>query len=132
MPHAYRRVGAAHRRIPTALGQVAPREATVHDSKAGRAVNRCSTACGAIHLARADEPLTIRMLREAGRDVTEFPGGGEHLVVFVHGLFEDERAWEWEAGSFGERLERDLGVTALHVRYNSGLRISDNGASFER
>ena len=126
----YRRVGAAHRRIPTALGQVAPRGATVHDSKAGRAVLPLLNGLWGDHLAHADEPLTIRMsLREAGRDVTEFPGGGEHLVVFVHGLFEDERAWECEAGSFGERLERDLGVTALHVRYNSGLRISDNGAS---
>ncbi len=126
----YRRVGAAHRRIPAALGQVAPREVTVHDSKAGRAVLPLVNGLWGDHLAGADEPLAIRMsLREAGRDVTEFPDGGEHLVFFVHGLFEDERAWECDAGSFGERLERDRGVTALHVRYNSGLRISDDGAS---
>ena len=57
----YRRVGAAHRRIPTALGQVAPRGATVHDSKAGRAVLPLLNGLWGDHLAHADEPLTIRM-----------------------------------------------------------------------
>ena len=124
----YRTVGVAHRRIPAALGHVAPQDASVHDSAAGRAVLPLLNGLWGDHLAEAGEPLSIRMsLRDGGRDVTTVPHGQEHLVFFLHGLFEDERAWECEAGSFGSRLEQDLGVTALHVRYNSGLRISDNG-----
>ncbi len=125
----YRRVGAAHRRIPAVLGNVAPADAGVQDSKAGRVVMPLINGLWGDHLARADEPLAIRMaLRVDGRDVDAFPHGREHLVFFIHGLFEDERAWACETGSFGSRLEQDLEVTSLHVRYNSGLRISDNGA----
>ncbi|MCB0900071.1 MAG: hypothetical protein KDC40_14745 [Actinobacteria bacterium] len=124
----YRIVGAAHRRIPAALGRVAPRDAKVQDSTAARAVLPLINGLWGDHLAGADEPLAIRMsLRENGEDVDAFSLGAAHLVFFVHGLFEDEGAWDCEAGSFGSRLERDLGVSSLHVRYNSGLRISDNG-----
>jgi pimeloyl-ACP methyl ester carboxylesterase len=49
------------------------------------------------------------------------------VVVFVHGLFETEHAWGSE--SYGARLARDLGVTPLYVRYNTGRHISENGRS---
>lgn len=128
----YRRVGAAHRRIPAVLGQLAPADAAPGGNRAGQAVLPLVNGLWGDHLARADEQLAIRMaVRRGGRDVsdiaTAFPQGREHLVVFIHGLFEDERAWESDGGSFGARLERDLDVTALHIRYNSGLRISENG-----
>jgi pimeloyl-ACP methyl ester carboxylesterase len=51
----------------------------------------------------------------------------DRVVVFVHGLFETELAWGRE--SYGDRLARDLGVTPLYVRYNSGRHISENGRS---
>jgi pimeloyl-ACP methyl ester carboxylesterase len=129
----YQRVGAAHRRIPEVLGQMAPeRGEPVTGSRAGQVVLPLVHGLWGDHLAGADEPLTIRMaVRRDGRDVRDiagaFPEASEHLVVFVHGLFEDERAWDSEDGSFGCRLERDRGVTSLHIRYNSGLRISENG-----
>jgi pimeloyl-ACP methyl ester carboxylesterase len=59
----------------------------------------------------------------APRDLTV----GPRVVVFLHGLFETEHAWGREP--YGARLERDLGVTSLYVRYNSGRRISENGRS---
>jgi pimeloyl-ACP methyl ester carboxylesterase len=47
------------------------------------------------------------------------------VVVFIHGLFETEYAWGRD--SYGARLERDLGITPLWVRYNTGRHISENG-----
>src|SRR5687768_2035835 len=47
------------------------------------------------------------------------------LAVFVHGLFETERAWRYGGGPrYGDRLP---GWTPVYVRYNSGRRISENG-----
>jgi pimeloyl-ACP methyl ester carboxylesterase len=43
---------------------------------------------------------------------------------------ETERSWRLGgAETYGARLERDLGVTAVDVRYNSGRHISENGRS---
>ncbi|MGY1897677.1 esterase/lipase family protein [Nocardia gipuzkoensis] len=56
---------------------------------------------------------------------------GSHVVVFLHGLVETEHAWRFGGGStYAERLESDTGCTALHVRYNSGLHISENAGQF--
>ncbi|HEX8121045.1 MAG TPA: alpha/beta hydrolase [Solirubrobacteraceae bacterium] len=52
------------------------------------------------------------------------------LVVFLHGLMETERSWRLgDREPYGERLERDLGCTAVELRYNTGRRISENGRS---
>jgi hypothetical protein len=65
-----------------------------------------------------------------------FPDAGSRLVVFVHGLVQDEAAWSQREYKFpvdgrpyGERLRDDLGLTPVYVRYNSGLRVSTNGQS---
>src|SRR3954469_19214704 len=61
-----------------------------------------------------------------------FPGARSRLVVFLHGLMETE--FSWGAGGhepYGARLERDLGATAVYVRYNSGRHISENGRSLD-
>jgi pimeloyl-ACP methyl ester carboxylesterase len=46
---------------------------------------------------------------------------------------ETEFSWRWgarETGeSYGTLLERELGLTPVYVRYNSGRRISENGRS---
>ncbi|WP_063020567.1 lipase family alpha/beta hydrolase [Nocardia niwae] len=56
---------------------------------------------------------------------------GAHVVVFLHGLVESEHAWRLGGGpTYAERLEGDVGCTALQVRYNSGLHISENAAQF--
>src|SRR5215213_92598 len=46
------------------------------------------------------------------------------LAVFVHGLCENDASWR---GGYGGRLRSELGYTPLYLRYNTGLRVSDNG-----
>lgn len=98
-------------------------------------------------LHREGSALSVPMtLRHAGTDVPVHPEslrtayGSEHtrLAVFVHGLVETEHSWRYRAQerwgdptvSYGSRLAEDLGYLPLWVRYNSGLRISSNGAAF--
>jgi pimeloyl-ACP methyl ester carboxylesterase len=91
-------------------------------------------------LAEEDSPLAIEMaVRVAGRDLpltrdevaAAFPGATGRVVVFAHGLGESEDAWRLRAsergGTYATRLARELGTTAVFVRFNSGLHISDNG-----
>jgi pimeloyl-ACP methyl ester carboxylesterase len=95
-------------------------------------------------LEREDSELSIETeLRLSGRPVAldraalaeAYPDATSRLVVFVHGLCETEGAWWLGAqrrwgdpdSTHGTRLARDLGVTPLYVRYNSGLHISDSG-----
>lgn len=87
-------------------------------------------------------PMT---LRQGGGDVAlnqeslqqAFPDASGGIVVFLHGLTENEGAWCFRArtrhGSrattYGTLLHQDLGITPVFVRYNTGLHISDNGRS---
>jgi len=58
-----------------------------------------------------------------------------HLCVFVHGLATTEWCWSINAerhwgdpgATYASMLARDLGVTPLYVRYNTGRRVQDNG-----
>jgi pimeloyl-ACP methyl ester carboxylesterase len=57
------------------------------------------------------------------------PAGGERLVVFLHGLCMNERCWRRPAhAEFAAWAERALGAGVAYLRYNTGLRISANGA----
>jgi len=61
--------------------------------------------------------------------VTAFPGATGCLVILVHGLVETERCWtatETQPG-LAEELESHVGTTPVPIRYNSGLRVSENG-----
>jgi pimeloyl-ACP methyl ester carboxylesterase len=72
------------------------------------------------------EPMCIRV---DGRPVApaDFPDAGPRVVVFLHGLFETEHAWGRDP--YGARLARDLDVTPVYVRFNTGRHISENGRS---
>jgi len=61
---------------------------------------------------------------------TSFPTATGRLVVLVHGLVETERCWfgSETAPGLAEALENDAGLTPISIRYNSGLRVSDNGS----
>jgi pimeloyl-ACP methyl ester carboxylesterase len=59
-----------------------------------------------------------------------FPHATDRLAVFIHGLSGDEFCWSWGAeDAYGTRLANDLGYTAVYLRYNSGLHISETGRS---
>ncbi|OWP63193.1 hypothetical protein CDA63_10070 [Hymenobacter amundsenii] len=89
--------------------------------------------------ARADRRAIAFSLRRYGADITvadlhltPAPGGRPRkTVVFLHGLMGDEIIWQTGNGPddlrFGPRLQQDLNVSCLYVRYNSGLHVSENG-----
>lgn len=76
---------------------------------------------------------------EAGALAQAFPATGGRLAVFLHGLTETERSWCYRAErhhgrpgiTYGTQLLADLGLTPVHLRYNTGRHISDNGRSLD-
>ena len=95
-------------------------------------------------LDREISELSLPMsLRFGGRDAAvepaalsvAYPDATARLAVFLPGLVETEDAWRYHAArhhgdptvTYGTLLQRDLGYTPVWVRYNTGLRISDNG-----
>jgi triacylglycerol lipase len=72
----------------------------------------------------ADIPATAWKLRQA------YPDASGHLVVFVHGLCENEESWlrsRAERPTYAERIAADTEATAVMLRYNTGLHVSENG-----
>jgi pimeloyl-ACP methyl ester carboxylesterase len=103
-----------------------------------------AAVCGAVgdHIEERHPELAPRMaVRLAGRDVplqpaslaAAFPRAERRVAVLLHGLCETEAAWGTPAlddeatGTYGDRLRRDLGRSPVLLRYNSGLRVSENG-----
>ena len=85
------------------------------------------------------EPMAVRVKGrvvqcEPGALARVFPRPSRRLVVFVHGLMGTEFPWGWYAaqnrgGTYGSRLARDLSLTPVYIRYNTGRHISENGRS---
>jgi pimeloyl-ACP methyl ester carboxylesterase len=79
------------------------------------------------------QPTSVRVQGERiGLDESwlrdAFPNASGHLAVFIHGLTGDEFCWSWGAeDAYGSRLASDLDCTAIYLRYNSGLHVSENG-----
>ncbi|RQP22025.1 alpha/beta hydrolase family protein [Piscinibacter terrae] len=56
-----------------------------------------------------------------------------NVLIFIHGLACDERSWfrrstsgSVSEGSYGERLAAERPVSALYVRYNTGMPVEHN------
>ena len=85
------------------------------------------------HLVESGNPLATEMsLRYEGVRVDPelpdpFPGAGEKLLLFVHGLCLNDGHWTRDGVNHGETLARDLGYTPVYLRYNTGLPIAANG-----
>jgi pimeloyl-ACP methyl ester carboxylesterase len=78
------------------------------------------------------QPLAVRVHGHAVPPRREalaagFPAPTSRLAVFLHGLMETEHAWRIGGPAYGRRLQDELGWTAVEIRYNSGLHISENG-----
>jgi len=94
------------------------------------------------HLEATRNPLALRLAfcrngRALALDTKtlarELPCANGTLYVLVHGLGLNDSQWQDRDGEdFGSRLERDLGGSAVRLRYNSGRRISGNGRDFAR
>lgn len=88
------------------------------------------------YLVLAGNPLAIEMclrkdceplLLERAALAERLPGATNRVVVFVHGSCMTERQWNRDGHDHSAALANDLGVTVLHLVYNSGLHISENG-----
>ncbi len=82
-------------------------------------------------LYHANEPLAC----DRNAIARAHPAATAKLCVLLHGLAVNEGAWSFPGQrdvSYGTLLARDLGYTPFHVRYNTGLHISDNGRSLAR
>ncbi|MET0343621.1 MAG: alpha/beta fold hydrolase [Polyangiales bacterium] len=98
-------------------------------------------------LEARDNGLSIKMtIRHGGSDLPlrkdalaeALPRASGKICVFVHGLACSDSIWgdrdEAAGGArgFGAQLETELGFTALYVRYNTGLHVSQNGRALAR
>lgn len=73
---------------------------------------------------------TLPVTRDAIAAVV--PDAPPRVAVFVHGLMSTEDVWRMEDGAtYGALLASDIGVAAFEVRFNSGLRISQNGEKLD-
>jgi pimeloyl-ACP methyl ester carboxylesterase len=100
------------------------------------------------HIAQRGNRLALEMqIRRHGDAVPvtpadlarAFPDASSRATVFVHGLCETDEAWRQlplradgtrrreRRPTYGDRLQEELGFTPVYLRYNTGLRISENG-----
>ena len=82
-------------------------------------------------------PMAVRL---HGRDVepvhealaSAYPDAGGRLVVFLHGLFENESSWrlgrEVTGATYGEALA-EQGWSPVFLRANTGLSLRENGVA---
>ena len=64
----------------------------------------------------------------AVEDTAEFmTKAGGRVAIFIHGLCMNDLQWLRRGHDHGEALARDLGITPIYLRYNSGLHVSQNG-----
>ena len=73
---------------------------------------------------RSGQPVPIDTIGD------EYPATTGHIVVLVHGLTDTERCWIGTGAQPGlaETLEAHPELSPVAIRYNSGLRVSNNGA----
>ena len=89
-------------------------------------------------------PASVRHPSRPGIDVrlapddlaAAYPAATGRIVVFVHGLCEDDEAWSYKTAERGPSYLRVVEAggrwTPLAVRYNSGLPIQQNAAEIAR
>lgn len=127
----YSVVETAHTQAPRGLARLGAMTSTQpSDTKLGRVLQPVVNGFHGDAISVDHPELAIAMaVRVDGRNAVpeDFADATGHLVVYVHGLAEDERAWSLRGRQpYGQRL-LGLGLTPVYVRFNSGLHISDNG-----
>ena len=88
-------------------------------------------------LLASGSPFATRMsLRCQGRELKfdtalEIPAAQSKVLLLIHGLCMNDLQWRAQQGAdaldAGATLAHALGCSALYLRYNSGLHVSQNG-----
>ena len=112
----------------------------VESSRMGRGVVAAVNGLIGDELRMVDDPQAIVMaVRKDGGDIPvspwpigeSFRGASSHIVLFLHGLCESDESWssgERSSGStYAQRIKDDTDGTPVFIRYNTGLRVSENG-----
>ena len=115
--------------------------ARLEETPRGRFVNAAVNGLIGDELRRDRPRLAIEMgVRREGRDVVltqegvagAFPGATGRLVVFLHGLCENEDYWrlyrDRTGSTYGEELAA-RGWTPVYLRANTGLPLRENGVA---
>jgi pimeloyl-ACP methyl ester carboxylesterase len=83
------------------------------------------------HLQASDNPLAITMglfLQGQPLDLKRaWPDARPQVLLQIHGLCMSPRRWARRGTDAGAELAAQAGCTHLHLHYNSGLPIAENG-----
>lgn len=114
----------------------------LQERPAGRRVLSALNGFLGDRLAEERPEFAIEMaVRRDGRDVplhaaslaAAFPGASPDVVIFLHGLGENDDSWnlrrEEHGGTYASHLEEESGWTPVALRANTGLPIAENGVA---
>jgi len=144
---SYRAVSTALRAPVRAGGHAISRRArpgstALADSTPGGLALGALNGIAGDRLARDHPGLALGLtIRRRGREIAlepetladAYPDATPRLAVFIHGLCGTEDTWRLgsrgtnPSPTYGARLREELGITPVYVRYNTGLRVSENG-----
>lgn len=122
------------------LAHTGDRGPSVHDGRGAHRALAASVGLRGDAFAVSAPSLAPAMQVRAGQQRTElareglahaYPDAGPDIAVYLHGLCQSESSWSLGAGdspTHPERLAADLGLSPVLIRYNTGLRVSHNGA----
>ncbi|PTU31366.1 esterase/lipase family protein [Stenotrophobium rhamnosiphilum] len=91
------------------------------------------------HLEASDNPLALQMtFRYQDKPLSlnpealsaAVPDARGHVLVVVHGLCMNDLQWTRDGYSHVDGVAQQLNASAVHLRYNSGRHISQNGREF--
>ena len=130
--------------IDAALALAAPMFGNFTDVPARDAVQSALNGVFGDHLVATNNPLAITMqFRRNGEALTlsrealagTFPNATGKVLVLIHGLCMNDRQWnmartDGSPHDHGAELQKDLGYTAVYLRYNTGLHVAENGKAF--
>jgi pimeloyl-ACP methyl ester carboxylesterase len=124
--------------LDAVFGQLAGSLDDVPPSPAREAVIAALNGVWGDHLADTGNPLAIpmafrvegRALDLAGPSPAWPPGAGRRLAVLVHGLCMNDLQWAQGGADHAAQLARECGFTPIHLHYNSGRHVSQNGREF--
>lgn len=129
--------GTLREGVDRSFGLVPHSPGTPHRSSAETRMAAALNGAFGDHLEATGNPLATPMslmtphqplALEREALTAALPLASPHLVVMVHGLSLSELSWRRNGTPcVGSRLQQELGVTPLYLRYNTGRHISTNG-----